>query len=310
MRARLWQPAGVRALVTGAAGFVGSHLVPRLEADGARIFAHDRELDVSDAAAVASRVREIGPDTIVHLAALTSVPHSRREPELTYRINYLGTRAVLDAAFQHAPDARVLLICTAKEYGSAAPGSKPFTEASPLRPGSPYARSKAAADLLGAQYASRGLDVVRVRAFNHVGPGQSTDFVIASFAQQIAEIASRKRDAVLRVGNLNSVRDFLDVRDVVEAYVCLLDRKVPAGVYNVASGVGTRVGEPLDTLLALAGVHPAIEVDPERLRPADFSVGNASRLREATGWKPRIDPGDTLRRVFDHWQQEVASDRV
>ncbi len=310
MRALLWQPASVRALVTGAAGFVGSHLVPRLRADGARIFAHDRELDVCDAAAVASRVREVGPDTIVHLAALTSVPHSRREPELTYRVNYLGTRAVLDAALQHAPDARVLIVCTAEEYGSAAPGSDPFSEASPLRPGSPYARSKAAADLLGAQYASRGLDVVRVRAFNHAGPGQSSDFVIASFAQQIAAIAGRKRDAVLRVGNLDSVRDFLDVRDVIEAYVRLLDRRVPAGVYNVASGVGTRVGEPLDILLALAGVHPVIEIDPERLRPADFSVGDASRLRATTGWKPQIDLADTLRQVFDYWQQEVAADRV
>jgi GDP-4-dehydro-6-deoxy-D-mannose reductase len=239
------------------------------------------------------------------MAALSSVAQSRRDPTLTYRVNYLGSRSVLEAAASEAPGARVLLICTAEEYGSAAPGSAPFTEESPLRPGSPYAHSKVAADLLGARYAARGLDVVRVRAFNHAGPGQAPDFVIASFAQQVAEIEARQRDAVIRVGNLNSVRDFLDVEDVVDAYARLLDRDVPAGVYNVASGVPVKVSEPLEALLAIAGVHPSIEIDPARVRPADFSVGDATRLREATGWEPRVPLARTLERVFEYWRQRV-----
>jgi GDP-4-dehydro-6-deoxy-D-mannose reductase len=293
----------VRALVTGAGGFVGGHLVPRLRADGHEVVATDRELDVCDAAAVADRVAALRPDVIVHLAALSSVAASWRDPAATYRINYLGSRSVLRAA----AGARVLWIGSADEYGSASPGARPFTEAAPLRPHSPYARSKAAADLLGATYAERGLDLVRVRAFNHAGPGQSPDFVLASFAKQLAEIEAGRREPVLRVGNLDSVRDFLDIHDVIEAYLRLLDPAVPAGVYNVASGVGARVGEHLDALLSRTRVKPRIEVDPERMRPADYAVGDASRLRRVTGWQPGIPMADTLARVLDHWRDRVSA---
>jgi GDP-4-dehydro-6-deoxy-D-mannose reductase len=235
------------------------------------------------------------------------VAASWQKPELAYRVNYLGARSILEAAARAAPEARVLLVGSAEEYGSAEPGSLPFTEATPLRPGSPYARTKAAADLLGAKYAERGLDVVRVRPFNHAGPGQSDTFVLASFARQVAEIESRRREPVLQVGNLNSVRDFLDIEDVIEGYLALLDRGVPAGVYNVASGKGTPLGDHLDALLVLARLHPSIDVDPERLRPADFSVGDASRLREATGWEPRVPFLRTLERVLEYWREQVGA---
>jgi len=297
----------VHALVTGSAGFVGRRLIPRLRAAGFEVAGTDLELDVADASAVASKVAELRPEAIVHLAALSSVAASRRKPELAYRVNYLGALSVLEAAARAAPEARVLLVGSAEEYGSAEPGSLPFTEAAPLRPGSPYARTKAAADLLGAKYAERGLDVVRVRPFNHAGPGQSDVFVLASFARQVAEIESRGREPVLRVGNLNSVRDFLDIEDVIEAYLRLLDRGVPAGVYNVASGNGAPLSDHLDALLALARLRPAIEVDPERLRPADFSVGDASRLREATGWEPRVPLSRTLERVLEYWREQVSA---
>ena len=297
----------MHALVTGSAGFVGRHLLPRLRAAGFEVVGTDLELDVANASAVASKVAELRPEAIVHLAALSSVAASRQKTELAYRVNYLGARSILEAAARAAPEARVLLVGSAEEYGSAEPGSLPFTEATPLRPGSPYARTKAAADLLGATYAERGLEVVRVRPFNHAGPGQSDTFVLASFARQVAEIESRRREPVLEVGNLNSVRDFLDIEDVIEAYLALLDRGVPAGVYNVASGKGAPLGDHLDALLALASLHPAIEVDPERLRPADFSVGDAGRLREATAWEPRILLSRTLEQVLEYWRKQVSA---
>jgi GDP-4-dehydro-6-deoxy-D-mannose reductase len=297
----------VRVLVTGSAGFVGGHLLPRLERAGCEVIANDRDLDVTAFDRVAARVAEAQPDAVVHLAAQSSPRLSWSDPALTYRVNYLGARSVLEGVRRAAPRARVLLIGSADEYGSAQPGTPPFSESAPLRPASPYARSKAAADLLGAAFARRGLDVVRVRPFNHTGPGQSDAFVLSSFARQVAEIEAGRRAPHLRVGNLESVRDFLDVEDVVEAYVRLLDREVPAGVYNVARGMGFRIGELLESLIRLAGVAPEVEVDAERLRPTDFSVGNAARLREATGWEPRIAMARTLEKLLGDWRGRISA---
>jgi GDP-4-dehydro-6-deoxy-D-mannose reductase len=148
--------------------------------------------------------------------------------------------------------------------------------------------------------------VVRVRAFGHTGPGQSDTFVLSNFARQTAEIEAGRREAVLRVGNLASVRDFLDVDDVVEAYVRLLDPDVPADIYNVASGIGTPLRDLLDKLLALANQRPLIECDPERVRPADFLVGDASRLRAATGWAPTVPIERTLERLLDDWRGKLS----
>jgi GDP-4-dehydro-6-deoxy-D-mannose reductase len=296
----------VQALVTGAAGFVGRHLCPRLVSAGWQVCAVDRDLDVQDFAAVDARVAELAPEAIVHLAAQSSPALSLGAPEESVRINFLGARHVLEAAARRAPRARVLLVGSGEQYGPAAPGAAAWTESAPLRPRTPYARSKACADLLGAHYAARGLDVVRVRAFNHSGPGQSDVFVMASFARQAAEIAAGRRAPVFAVGNLDSVRDFLDVDDVVEAYLRLLDPKVPAGAYNVASGVGRRIGAVLDLLREAAGIEARIEIDPARLRPADVSVGDAARLRAATGWAPRVPFEQSARRVLDDWVKRVG----
>ncbi len=297
----------MRVFVTGAKGFVGSHLVPRLEQRGFEVVATDRELDVADAARVESAVRRARPGLLVHLAALTSVAASWRDPEETYRVNFLGTRAVLVAVAGAAPRARLLLIGSADQYGSLEPGAAPLDEAAPLRPRSPYARTKTAADLLGAAWARRGLDVVRVRAFNHTGPGQSDDFVLSSFARQAVEIAQGRREPRLRVGNLDSVRDFLDVEDVLEAYDRLCEPSVPAGVYNVASGLGVRLGDALDEILKLAGAQPSIEMDPERMRPRDQLVGDATLLRSACGWTPRVSFSETLARLVEDWRQRVSA---
>jgi len=298
----------VRVLVTGASGFVGGHLLPRLAREGHEAIAtNEPGLDVTDAAAVRAAFERERPDAVVHLAAVSSVPASREAPDTTFRVNYLGTRAVLESAARGAPSARLLLVGSGDEYGAAPPESPPFRECDPLRPGSPYARSKAAADLLGAAFAERGLDVVRVRAFNHTGPGQSDVFVAASFARQVAEIEAGRREPVLRVGNLDSRRDFLDVEDVVDAYGRLLHRDVPARAYNVARGEGVRIGDLLERLLARARVRPAVEVDPERVRPLDVSVGDPARLRAATGWAPRIDLDTLVDRLLAWWRERVSA---
>ena len=286
---------------------MGRHLVPRLRARGHDVTATDRELDVSDAAVMAAFVAHTRPDAIVHLAAVSSVAASREDPGLAFRVNFLGVHALLEAVAQQAPRARVLLVGSGDAYGSAAPGAPPFTEDSPLRPRSPYARTKAAADLLGMSYAERGLDVLRVRPFNHTGAGQSDVFVAASVARQLIEIERGTRPGVLQVGNLDSVRDFLDVADVVEAYALLCEPRAAAGAYNVASGHGTRTGALLERMCALARISPRIEIDATRLRPSDCSIGDASRLRVATGWAPQVPLDATLERLLAYWRAELSA---
>lgn len=291
--------------MSGARGFVGSWLVPHLEAAGHVVLAVDRDVDVCDAAAVDDSIGAARPDAIVHLAALASVAASLDAPARTARVNTLGTLHVLRAVQRRAPAARVLLVGSGEVYGAAAEGSA-FDERAALAPGTPYARAKAAADRLGAVFAARGLDVVRARPFNHTGPGQGDAFVASSFARQLAEIEAGRRAPELAVGNLAAVRDFLDVADVVEAYRRLLDRAVPAGAYNVASGTGIAIGELLARLVAASTAKPAVREDPARWRPANTAVGDAGRLRRATGWAPRVPLDDTLARLLADWRTRLS----
>jgi GDP-4-dehydro-6-deoxy-D-mannose reductase len=295
----------VRVFVTGARGFVGGHLVPRLLEEGFEVTATDRDLDVCNREAVEAKLKQVLPEAIVHLAAQSSVAASALDPEQTQRINTGGTLSILEGALGCGRRPRILLIGSADQYGSVGPGSAPFTEDSPLAPASAYARSKAEAEQLGTSFVERGLEVVRIRAFSHSGPGQSDVFALSSFARQVAEIEAGRREPMLRVGNLDSVRDYLDVADVVEAYLRLLDPNVPADIYNVASGVGTRLGDLLDALLDLADPRPSIERDSGRFRPADCSVGDASRLRAATGWRPAVPIERMLERLLDDWRRKI-----
>jgi GDP-4-dehydro-6-deoxy-D-mannose reductase len=261
----------------------------------------DREVDVTDLIAIQRALDEHAPDAIVHLAAMSSVSTSWREPQLCYHQNFVGTRTLLAAARRACPDARVLLIGSADQYAATTRRAMLIDETTPLRARSPYARTKAAAELLGIAAARRGQNVVCVRAFNHTGAGQPDHFVASNFARQVAQIRLGHREPVMRVGNLESVRDFLHVDDVLAAYQALLDPMVPAGTYNVASGRSTSIQDVLDRLIEIAGIQPRIEPDPDRWRATDWLVGDATRLRSATGWRPMISLEAILHELYDGW---------
>ncbi len=299
----------MRVFVTGAEGFVGRVLVARLRARGDEVLASDREdLDVCDAARVRAALAEAQPDAVAHLAAVTFVPEAESESGRAFRVNYLGTRHVLAAVAEHAPRARVLLVSSSTVYGSAPAGAPPFVESSPLRPANAYARTKAAADLLGAAWAARGLAVWRARSWNHTGAGRPERFVESSFARQLAEIEAGRRPARLEVGALDSLRDFLHVEDVVDAYLALLAGDSPPGAYNVASGRGVTIRALLERLLAHTRLAPALVVDPARLRPPDASVGSAGKLTRATGWTPRRSLDAALAELLEDWRHRIRSE--
>ena len=302
----------MRVLVTGARGLVGRRLVPRLAADGHEPLAVDRDVDVASFDAVSKAVSGHAPDAVIHLAALAFVPDSLKAPETTFRVNFLGTRHVLEAVRRHASRARVLIVSSGHVYGTSALDAPAFDESAALRPESPYARTKAAADLLARTFGERGLDVVRARPFNHTGRGRPAHFVEASLAHQIARIERGLAPPRLAVGNLDAVRDFLDVDDVVDAYLRLLEPSVAPGAYNVASGCPRSVREVLDALLALSGVRTRREcveivVEPDRWRPTDRAVGDATRLRRATGWQPIVPFEATLSALLEGARESVSA---
>jgi len=295
------QAAQMRIFVTGASGFVGQKLLPRLAAAGHDPIGADREVDVTNAERLGRALAEHAPDAVIHLAAMSSVARSWQEPQACYQLNFVGTRTLLRAVEAEVPRARVLLIGSADQYSATTARSRPLDESTPLRPRSPYARTKAAGELLGRDAALRGLDVVRVRAFNHTGAGQPDLFVVSSFARQVAAIRLGRKPPLMRVGNLDSVRDFLHVDDVLRAYLALLDPAVPADVYNVASERSTRIQEILDRLIEMAGIDPQVETDATRWRETDWLVGDARKLRDATGWRPEIPLDSILRELYEDW---------
>jgi GDP-4-dehydro-6-deoxy-D-mannose reductase len=300
-------PANVRVFVTGSAGFVGRRLVARLPGAGHEPVGVDREYDVTDPGEIDRVLTRTRPEAVVHLAALSSVAGSWKDPGICFRVNFLGTRHLLESVSHRSPEARVLLVGSADAYGGGAPGAPPFRENDPLSPRSPYARSKAAAEMLGRLAAEAGLDVLRLRPFNHTGAGQSDTFVASSFARQVVEIAEGRREPRMQVGNLDSVREFLDVEDVIDAYLALLDPEAPADVYNVARGQGMSIRALLDCLLELGGVDPRIERDPERFRPTDVLVGDPTRLQGATGWWPRREIQSTLESLLEDWRRRLSA---
>jgi GDP-4-dehydro-6-deoxy-D-mannose reductase len=317
-----------RILVTGASGFVGRHLLPRLRRDfpGATLLVADRNggpegvavdrilpMDLERPESMDALVREAAPEVIVHLAAQAAVGEAFADPSRTWRVNLLGTIALAEAAMRHVPEAPFLFISSAEVYGlSFRDSAAPLTEQAPMQPANPYAASKAACDIALGEMALRGLRCLRMRPSNHAGPGQAEGFVIAAFARQIARIEAGLQAPVMRVGALDRWRDFLDVRDVCAAYGMVLraaPELAPGTVFNVASGTARRIGDVLQALLRRSRVEVRIEEDAARLRPTDVprTVGDASRLRQALGWAPETPWDDTLDVVLADWRARVAA---
>lgn len=298
----------MKVLVTGADGFVGTHLVRALRARGDAVEACGGPgggggLEITDSSAVLERFQQFGPEGVVHLAGVSSVAWSHQNPVETVRVNVLGTANVLEAVRRKASRARVLLVGSGEEYGKLEHGTR-AVETSPLAPVSPYASSKAAAEILGRQAAiSYGLQVVLLRPFNHLGPGQAPQFVIPSLARQLLAIARGQAAPVVQVGDLTPVRDFSHVSDVVDAYLLLLERGAPGEVYNVCSGEDLSIRQALDLLQELAGTRAEIRVDPERLRPAEIPwlVGDPGKL-EQLGWRRQRPVRQALRDVLEEAQ--------
>jgi GDP-4-dehydro-6-deoxy-D-mannose reductase len=304
----------VRALVTGASGFVGPYLVDHLRAHGDDVTAIDRHgehpVDITDPDALDDVMQMGAPEAVYHLAALSHVGESWGSGAEAFRVNAEGTLHVLDAAHRAGVD-RVLVVGSAEEYGAARDADLPLTEDAPLRPVTPYGAAKVAADYLGLQaFLGNGLATIRARPFNHTGAGQSDRFLIPALARRVAD-AERSDATEILVGSLEPVRDITDVRDVVRAYRLLVQRGVPGEVYNLCSGRGVAVGEIARQLLGLANRPFRLVVDPGLVRAIDVPrlVGDPSKLRDATGWQPEIDLEQTLSDVLDD-ARAAASQRV
>jgi GDP-4-dehydro-6-deoxy-D-mannose reductase len=295
----------VRVLVTGADGFVGPYLVRALQARGDAVVACGGPggpdgLEITDGPAVESRVRDARPDGIIHLAGVSSVAWSHEHPASTMQVNVIGAANLLEAARRHVPGARLLLVGSGEVYGAVAKEHR-AVETDAIWPLSPYAASKAAAEILARQMAaSYGVAVVLVRSFNHLGLGQSPGFVVPSLARQLLDAASGRSPPVIEAGDLSPVRDFSHVGDVVDGYLLLLERGTLGEVYNLCSGEGRSIRAVLDELQALLGTSVEVRVDPRRLRPVEIPwlVGNPAKA-EALGWKRRRTVREALQELID-----------
>lgn len=291
----------VRALITGASGFVGRHLVAVLTEAGDTVIASNA--DITDRDALLREFADAEADVVYHLAAQADVGGSWDRPIETFRVNAEGTMNVLDAARLSGVD-RVVAVTSADLYGKVSDADMPLRETQPLRPVSPYGASKAAADMICVQAGlGHGLDVIRVRAFNHLGPGQSEHFVASAIASRIAR-AEADGTKTVSVGNLDARRDFTDVRDVVLAYRALMVDGEPGEAYHVCSGRDRSVRELADILIAHSTADITLETDPELMRPVDLKVlrGDNTKISERTGWSPTIPIEQTLRDLLDTWR--------
>ncbi len=316
-----------RVLLIGGGGFVGGHLISHLQScgiydvaathNGRLLHAYPDieyyELDLLNPAQMISVLEATRPDYIVHLAAQSSVARSWEQPTLTVEVNIAGTVNLLEAirATQRFP--RLLLVGSGEEYGAVKEDENPLTEEQSPHPGNIYAATKVCQNMFGAIYAAAyEMDIVMVRAFNHVGPHQTEQFVVADFCRQVALIEQGLREPVIYVGNLASRRDFTDVRDVVRAYALLLEKGTAGELYNVGSGNAISIEELLHMILDQARCPITVRIDAERFRPVDVPLIEAdiSKLVSATGWTRQYTLASTIRETLDYWRENVRETLV
>lgn len=311
-------------LITGALGFVGRYLYGELAESGYEVWASDlaclcenaeppfdsdkvRACDVTKTEGTLTLLRELTPDAIVHLAAQSSSSKAFKHPKETFVTNALGTLNVFEGVRSACPGCTVLVVGSADAYGPQ-PGETSLGEDSPFFPVSPYALSKAVQDLIGLQYwRGHGIRAFRTRSFNHTGPGQTTTFALPSFASQIAAVEAGRSEPVIEAGNLDVVRDFLDVRDVVRAYRLILERGEPGEAYNICSGKPIRMEKLLELLVSFSRTKIAVRKVQSRMRPADipYLVGDNSKLKAHTGWQPHYEIEQTLSELLTYWRARV-----
>ena len=314
----------MRALVTGAAGFVGRHLTTHLLSQGHEVsgLVHPTDggpgslgprvevfpLDILDEAALGAALRDFAPDTIFHLAAFSNPEGSWKEARRTLETNIIGAHNLLSAATETGRKPRMLLVGSAQQYGDVSADAQPIGEEQEQKPLTPYAVSKTSQELLGRRsFWSEELPVYVTRSFNHTGPGQADSYVSSSFARQVAEVEKGTREPVIRVGNLSARRDFTDVRDVAAAYSAIVERGEPGRPYNVCRGEAVSIGEVLEELVRQSRVPVQVVVDPERYHALDapLIVGDPARLKTETGWSPRYSLHETLRDLLDDWRSRL-----
>lgn len=323
----------MRVLITGITGFAGSHLVEYLLAQHpeVEIFGTYRwrsrmdniehldnkgfqlvETDLRDYTSVQQALAKVRPDAIFHLAAQSFVPASWSAPNETITTNLSGQTNLFEAVRALELDPVIQIACSSEQYGLVHADEVPIKETNPLRPLSPYAVSKMGQDFLGYQYfQSYGMKVIRTRGFNHTGPRRGQVFVTSNFCYQVASIEAGIQEPVIRVGNLDAIRDFTDVRDMVRAYWLGVTKGKPGEVYNIANGSGISIRDLLDKIIGMAQVEVRTEVDPARLRPSDVEilVGDSSKFRADTGWEPQIPFDQTVQDLLNYWRERIARRR-
>lgn len=319
-----------KSLITGITGFAGSHLAELLLKEGHEVWGTTRwrsqteniepikgrlklvDADILDAYSMERALAEAAPDYIFHLAAQSFVPTSWRAPAHTVTTNAVGQLNLFEAVRKAGIDPIIQIACSSEEYGLVYPNEVPIKETNPLRPLSPYGVSKVAQDMLGWQYfKSYGLKIIRTRAFNHTGERRGEVFVCSVFAKQIAEIEGGK-EPIIYVGNLEAKRDFSDVRDIVRAYLLAVKKGQPGEAYNICSERSCSIRQVLDMLLGMSEKRIEVRADPSRLRPSDVEIllGDCTKFKETTGWRPDITFEETLKDLLDYWRKRVPREMV
>jgi len=302
-----------KALITGASGFVGNHLIDELADNDYDVFPTDVngtlvDMDVINFKRVREIIDQFRPDFIFHLAALAFVPTSWERPNLVFDVNLQGSVNLFEAVKSARINPTIQIACSSEEYGEVHSDEAPIKETNPLRPLSPYGVSKAAMDMLAyVYYKSYGMKIIRTRAFNHEGYGRGELYSTSDFCKQAVRIEKGLQEPIIKHGNLDSQRDFTDVRDMVRAYRLAVELCEPGEVYNIGSGVKHTIKEVLETVRKFSKVKFNDEIDPNKLRPADVMVllADARKFREKTGWEPRYTLEDMINACLKYWRERL-----